>query len=499
MKGDTEHHRSRATKAASLAGDGLAWALLILAAWLAWRGRGEGVQAWNRALLLVWWSLAALLAGRLGRERVGGWPLLLALLAGAGAHFLLWKGLALRGVVDADAHGLLRLGWPLAGAAVLAAAAWLVMGLLGLPRDGVLLVGAVGLFCLGLAILGRIGAEYTGSGRREVLAFLAQRHLAWFGLGLAAMIGAVALATPRRLARLGRKKYLLALTAAGLLLLTWLAGPEINQRRLWLTLGPVTLQTVELAKLLLVLFAAGYFADEYPFLLERRRPVKAIRLVGAAGPFAVMLGLPLLALFIQRDLGPAVLLGLFFLAMVYLGTGAWWLSLSGLGLAALAGGLGWRLGMPAMLCARVEAWLDPFHTSEQLSRGLWSIAAGGLWGSGWGLGRPHTVPLSYSDFVFAALAEETGLMGAAALLALAGVLVARLFVSAGRSSQAQARLAAAGVGILLGLQTFLVTAGVCGLIPLAGLTLPLVSHGGSSLVVNLALLGLAMGATGRAG
>jgi cell division protein FtsW (lipid II flippase) len=374
-----------------------------------------------------------------------------------------------------------------------------VLGWLGLGRDGVLLAGATALVCLGLTVLGRVAAEYTGAGRAEVLAHLAPRHLAWFGVGLAGMVAGAWLGRPRRLARLARKKYLLPLAAAGLLVLTWLVGPEINRRRLWLVLGPFTLQTVELAKVLVVLFAAGYFADEYPFLLERRRAVGLEGLTAAAGPFAVMLGLPLLALFVQRDFGPAVLLGLFFLAMVYLATGAGWLPAAGLGLVVLAGAAGYHLGVPAMLQARVEAWLEPFHTSEQLARGLWSIAAGGLWGSGWGLGHPHSVPLAYSDFVFAALAEETGLVGGTAALALTAVLVIRCLVVAGRSRAAQARLAAAGVGVMQGLQTLLVTAGVTGLIPLAGLTLPLVSHGGSSLVVNLTLLGLAMGAAGREG
>jgi peptidoglycan glycosyltransferase len=327
-------------------------------------------------------------------------------------------------------------------------------------------------------------------GRREILSYLAWRHAAWFGVGLAAMAGTALLASPRRLARLARKKYLLPVGAAGLLVVTWLVGPEINGRRLWLVVGQMSLQTVEAVKLLMVLFVASYFSYEHPQVINGRPMGRRPGGLSVVGPYTLMHGLPLLALAVQKDFGPAVLIYAFFLVMLYLAAGSRWLVFGGLVAMVAAGAVGYWLHLPRMLHFRVRAWLDPFEASEHLTRGLWSLADGGLWGTGGGGGSPQTVPLSYSDFAFVSLAEELGFLGGAAVVTLFLLLAWRGMVLAARCRDPQDRLLAAGITVMITLQAVLVLGGVTGLIPLAGLTLPFVSHGGSSLVVNMIMAGL---------
>lgn len=479
---------------------GLALGLALAACWAALSGvtemkAGEAyLGAMNQAWLVLLWAFIIRLAAATTQNQAGSsawWPMA-AWLLGLMAMLLIWGGLSARGVINDDWRALLALAAPMMLAAGASGLCVWAMERFGGMRERVIPAVVFCLCALGLALLSRVGVELTAEGRREVLALLVWRQSAWFGIGLLAMAFTAGWATPRRLARLARKKYLLPVAAALLLLITWLVGPEINGRRLWLTLGQLSLQTVEAVKVLLVLFVAAYFTYEHPQVMNNRPLVSGRGRLGVVGPFALMIGLPLLALGVQKDFGPAVLIYSFFLVMLYLAAGSRLLVFSGLMAMLAAGAAGYWLQVPRMLHFRVRAWLDPFEASEHLTRGLWSIAHGGLWGSGWGVGRPHTVPLSYSDFAFTSLAEELGYMGAMAIVALLGLLAWRGMVLAMHSHDPQDRLLASGITVMITLQALLVLGGVTGLIPLAGLTLPFVSHGGSSLVVNLAMAGLLM-------
>ncbi len=481
---------------------GLALGLALAGVWVALGGvaglaAGRAyLTSLNQAYLVMLWAFIIRVAASLHSrpetapaEVPGMWPAA-AWMLGLAAVLLVWGGLGARRVVAGDWASLLALGLPMVLAAAGGVFTLWVLERWGGLREPVVPAVVFCLFALGLSLLIRVGAEMGAVGRREILSYLAWRHAAWFGVGLAAMAGTALLASPRRLARLARKKYLLPVGAAGLLVVTWLVGPEINGRRLWLVVGQMSLQTVEAVKLLMVLFVASYFSYEHPQVINGLPMGRRPGVLSVVGPYTLMLGLPLLALAVQKDFGPAVLIYTFFLVMLYLAAGSRWLVCGGLLAMVAAGAVGYWLHLPRMLHFRVRAWLDPFEASEHLTRGLWSLADGGLWGTGWGVGSPQTVPLSYSDFAFVSLAEELGFLGGAAVVALFLLLAWRGMVLAAGCRDPQDRLLAAGITVMITLQAVLVLGGVTGLIPLAGLTLPFVSHGGSSLVVNMIMAGL---------
>ncbi|MGD9125205.1 MAG: FtsW/RodA/SpoVE family cell cycle protein, partial [Desulfarculaceae bacterium] len=446
----------------------------------------------NRSLTFLLASLTLCLATYPGREDSQKiWPFLLLALFLV-TPLLAWLGLSSREVVGSGWTSLASYIYTAPVAAGIALGALWLFGRQILRLDPVLIAAPLAFYALGLAMLQRLGAEYQGAGREEVLSVLALRHLIWFVGGLGGMLAAYKLVTHRRLARLSRKKYLLPLLAAGMILLTWQASPEINGRRLWLTLGPLSIQTVEIVKVLVVLFAAGYFSSEFPHLAQGGTLCGSRHLWQVIGPWAFMFGLPLLALIIQNDFGPAVLLFFFFLMVSYFASGSRLIPWLGMGLVIAATLAGYHYRYPLVLFQRVEAWLAPFEVSEHLTRGLWSIASGGMWGTGWGMGQPHTVPLAYSDFIFSGLCEELGFGGILAFLGLWAVFVHRGIHLARQAIDPQAKVLASGIVLILSLQALLVMGGVSGLIPLMGLTLPFVSHGGTSLVVNFVLLGILM-------
>ena len=438
----------------------LLWAQVFILASSVWRGGGKSS---------LWWLTPSV--------------------AGLG-QLLLWRALVEKKALPAGPEAFLDLAGPLGLAICAAGAAVLFFLLMRLRVDWSLLGVVFTLFGLGLVMQARLESELNALGNQEVLASLSRRQALWFCAGLLAMCLAAWSVSTKNLARLARRKYLLPVAAAFILAATWVLGSEINGRRLWLSLGGFSIQSVEPVKVLLVFFAAAYFSQGRPGLSDASKGSSWYDAWGVLGPYAFMLALPLLALFMQRDFGPAVLIYLFLWLMYFMATGQALISLAGLWAMAGVAWLGWWLKTPAVLYHRVEAWLDPLSGSEQIARGLWSIAAGGTWGAGWGMGRPQTVPLSYSDYIFSSLCEETGLMGGLAVVALFGLLAWRSLSLAAEASERRMSLMAAGVGLLLTLQALLVLAGVTGLLPLMGLTLPFVSYGGSSLVVNFFMLGL---------
>jgi len=242
-------------------------------------------------------------------------------------------------------------------------------------------------------------------------------------------------------------------------------------------------EPIEIIKLLLALFVASYLA-------ERRSAVSRLADFAPLGlVYAFCLGLFLLV----KDLGPAVLLFGVFLAMLYLTTRRLIYPAIGTALLLLAAFVGYALHF-GFFATRVTMWLHPWDNADkngaQLAQGLWGMATGGLWGSGMGLGGPEFVPRAGSDSVFATVGEQLGLIGNLVILAVYALLIARGLHIARRAVTEFDRLLAAGLTLLLGLQTMIILGGVTGLTPLTGITLPFVSFGASSLVADFFAIGL---------
>jgi len=315
-----------------------------------------------------------------------------------------------------------------------------------------------------------------------------KRQLAFALIGAA--LAAATYAVPLRAWE--RSAYLLTGLAALLLILVLVPGigHEVNGSRRWLRLG-FTVQPSELARLAAILFVAAYLA--------RRRLEVQRAWWGFSKPLlicAVLAGLILM----EPDLGSAavlmaVALGVLFLAGARLLPFALFLA-AGLGLAALAVILEpYRL---QRLQAFLDPWQDPFGSGFQLAQALIAIGSGGWTGVGLGesVQKLLYLPEAHTDFLFSVLAEELGLLGVVGMIGLYGVLVWRCFLVAQRAASAGLGFGvwvAYGVGLWLGLQAFINMGVNLGVLPTKGITLPLMSAGGSSLVVNLVALGLVQG------
>ncbi|HYU20607.1 MAG TPA: FtsW/RodA/SpoVE family cell cycle protein [Chloroflexota bacterium] len=323
---------------------------------------------------------------------------------------------------------------------------------------------------------------------------LGLRQSLWVGLGFAVMVATLTLLPG--VSWLRRYRYLCA--AAGLLLVisTFALGidPNGSGARLWLGFGGVFFQPSEILKVLLVIFFASYL-DDYRELLTyggpRFGPI-TLPPIPYLTPLFLMLLLSLLVLTLQRDLGAALLFYSIFLAMLYVASGRSSYVVLGLALFVVGAALTYRAFSHVQL--RVDIWLDPWSKAEssgyQLVQGLTALAAGGLFGSGLTFGYPEYVPAVHTDFIIAAIGEELGLAGSLAVVALYLLLVYRGFKIALECRDSFGALLAAGLTTVVGVQSLVILGGALDLMPLTGVTLPLLSYGGSSILANFLILGL---------
>jgi len=325
----------------------------------------------------------------------------------------------------------------------------------------------------------------------------AGQQLAWtvIGLGLYAAV----LLVVKRSRDLERYRYLLAGVALLLLISPVMPGigEKINGARLWVHLGSIEFQPVEIAKLLIVVFWASYLIDKRELLTISTRRIgnRMLPDLRAFGPIVVAGVLALLIILAEHDIGFSLLLFLVFLVMIWMTTGRWTYVVIGLVVFVLATiAASHVLGQ---VNERISDWLDPWAratgTGYQPVQGELAFARGGLFGTGIGFGSASRIlPVSSSDFIFAVIGEELGFVGAAAVVCCYAIIVGAGLRAARRARSEFARLVAAGLTATLGLQAFLIMAGNTRLLPLTGVTLPFVSYGGSSLVANYALLALLM-------
>ena len=303
------------------------------------------------------------------------------------------------------------------------------------------------------------------------------------------------------------KKYKYSLGAIGilLLLLPIFIGTEIYGSKLWITIGGFSIQPGEFAKVFIVLFLAGYLAENRELLSISNHEVLGFKVprLKLLLPLFVVWGICMLIVAFERDLGSAVLFYTIFLLMLYVATGR--ISYVVIGFALLAvGGFG-AYKVMSHVQTRFQIWLDPFADPSgdgyQLVQSLFSLADGGLVGTGIGKGMPTLIPIVESDFIFSAIGEEMGLLGGAAVLFLFMLFAVRGLTTAARAKSDLAAFCASGLTAAISFQAFLIVGGVTRLIPLTGVTLPFMSQGGSSLLSSFIIVALLLRAgdeaTGR--
>ena len=326
--------------------------------------------------------------------------------------------------------------------------------------------------------------------------FLARQTM-WVVLG--SIILLVVTIMPSDLRPLRRYRYTLLI--AGLLLLasTLIFGinPSGYGAALWLPIplpytGPVYFfQPSELLKLLLVIFLASYFAERES-LLRQSRQRGLLGTLPYLAPLLLMWGFCMILLVWQRDLGAAALFFIIFLSLLYLATGDRRYVIAGFFLLLLAGIFAYYLF--DVVALRVNAWWNPWpdalDRAYQIVQSLYAIASGGLIGHGAGQGFPYYIPVVHSDFVFAAVAEEWGLVGSIALVAVFMLLAYRGMRQAMQKQHPFRSYLAVGITLLFSVQALLIMGGVTKLLPLTGVTLPFISYGGSSFIISSIMLGL---------
>lgn len=344
---------------------------------------------------------------------------------------------------------------------------------------------------IGIAFITRIELA------RPALEGTAIRQVAWLFLGVACMIAVLFFV--RKPDKAANYKYTLMIVGFALLLspLLPLLGTEINGSRIWLNLAGFSFQPGEIAKIFIVLFLAGYLAQNREMLSVFTWQVGPFKLpdIRTLLPLLVMWVIALIIVVFEKDLGSALVFFTVFLVMLYVATGKKFYVIVGLVLAAIGAVAAWSLFSHVQI--RVDTWLDPFadyeRTGFQLSQALFSMADGDLFGMGIGRGLGSAegyIPVVESDYIFAAIAEEIGFLGAAGLLLLFLCFAIRGLVTAARAKSDVSSFIAVGLTATIMLQAFIIVGGVTRLIPLTGLTLPFVSAGGSSLLSGFIAVGL---------
>lgn len=321
------------------------------------------------------------------------------------------------------------------------------------------------------------------------------RQLVWMLTGSGIMVSVYYLIDDvRDLARLKYTSGVLALLLVGV---TLVFGVEKGGARLWLDVGGlISFQPTELVKVLIVIFLAGYIAERQELLREDTHSVAGFRMprLRHIAPLLLMVIFSLAIFVGQRDLGAAVLFFGLFVAMTYMATGRKAYALIALVLF-VGGGVAAYMTFPHV-ATRVDMWLNPWTEPTargyQILQGLFALAEGGIVGTGFATGGGTTIPAATTDLIFAVWAQQLGLAGAIAMVLLFALMAHRSFSIAWQSNDSFGALLAAGLAVVFSLQTLVIIGGVTKLIPLTGITLPFVSYGGTSVIVNFIALALLM-------
>ncbi|MCT1464478.1 FtsW/RodA/SpoVE family cell cycle protein [Corynebacterium sanguinis] len=379
---------------------------------------------------------------------------------------------------------------------------WLVGGFIGVYAiahlairltapyaDQVLLPVVATLNAIGLVIIYRLDlAERAGYGA------LADRQVLWSFAGVVLLVLTLVIVSDHK--SLSRYSYILGLLGLFFLALplVWPQPAEFADARIWIWIGPFSIQPGEFSKILLLIFFAQLLAQKRSlFTVAGKRFAGLVfpRLRDLA-PIMVVWAIAILIMAISNDFGPALLLFATVLAMVYYATGRTSWLLIGIGLITVGGYAVYQVS--DKIQERVTNFLDPLAnydtTGYQPSQALFGLSWGGVTGVGLGHGHPELVPVAHSDYILAAIGEELGFAGLAAVLCLFLIFVNRGFRAAMQVRDSYGKLLAAGLATTIIIQIFVVTGGISALMPMTGLTTPFMSAGGSAIMANYILLGL---------
>ncbi len=306
----------------------------------------------------------------------------------------------------------------------------------------------------------------------------------------------VTLIVVQRAPDLARYRWVLLFAGIGLLLLPMVPGLGFSAggARIWVSVGPINFQPGEFAKLALAVFFAAYLADNRELIAARTWRVGFLRLPEPQYllPLVVAWGFAVLVMVGQRDLGSSLLFFALFIVMLWVATERPAYLIVGAVLFVSAAYVAWHLfdHVQTRVSIWLDPWADPLDSGYQIVQALYGLTDGGLVGTGLGRGSPGQVPEAQNDFIFTAIGEELGLLGGTAVLIAYLLLIGAGLRVALRTDNTFEKLLATGLTTILGVQAFIITAGVIKLVPLTGITLPFVSYGGSSLVSNYILLAL---------
>jgi cell division protein FtsW (lipid II flippase) len=397
--------------------------------------------------------------------------------------------LILAGLIVAGAYALTSLGRTASVPANIGPFFGAVFGLLFLAHvalrrlapdaDGTLLPIAALLNGLGFVFIARIDPD------------LAALQANWTAVGIVAFVSTILVV--KRVRDLARFRYTFALVGILLLIAPMFFGTEIGGAKIWIRIGPASFQPGEIAKIVLAIFFAAYLVEKRELLSMATHRIGGVMLPDLKhfGPILVAWAIALLVMVKQNDLGSSLLFFALFITVLYVATGRGiYLALS---LFMFVGGAYGAYHFFGHVQDRVQIWLDPWaYEAEgyQIIQGAFALASGGVAGSGLGLGNPGKIPAAATDFIFAAIGEELGMVGAIAILVCYLLFVAIGLRIAMKSINPFEKLLATGLTAIIGLQTFIIIGGVIRVVPLTGITLPFVSYGGSSLVTNYVLLAL---------
>ncbi len=323
---------------------------------------------------------------------------------------------------------------------------------------------------------------------------LAVQQAGWTLIGIVGF--AATLIVVRRVRILERNRYTIGLIGVLLVLLPLIPGigVSINGSRIWTRIGPISFQPGEFAKIALAIFFAAYLVERREVLGMATWKVGPLRLPDpkALAPLLVAWGFSLLVMMFEKDLGSALMFFVLFLAITWVGTSqASYLAVGGV---LFAGGAFLSWATFSHVQTRVSMWINPWVDVKgkgyQIVQAQYAMGWGGSTGTGLGLGISGRIPYQETDFIFAIIGEELGLLGTSAVLAAFLLLAGTGFRVAMACRDPFSKLLATGLTTQFAFQSFLIMAGVTRLLPLTGVTLPFVSYGGSSLVSNWVLVAL---------